>query len=59
MARWSDTTTWGGDILPIEGDAVEVLAGRTLLVDVDSTPTLSFLTVMGSLIFAPETDVNH
>ena len=59
VARWSDTDTWGGDFLPGEGDAVEIPKGRALLVDVDSTPVLSFLTVLGSLIFAPETDKTH
>lgn len=59
VARWSDTDTWGGDFIPGEGDAVEILAGRALLVDVDSTPVLSFITVMGSLIFAPEADKSH
>jgi len=29
------------------------------LVDVDSTPKLSFVVVEGSLIFAPEADENH
>ena len=59
IARWSDEDTWGGDFLPGAGDAVEIPAGRALLVDVDSTPVLSFITVLGSLIFAPETDKTH
>jgi len=59
VARWSDTDTWGGDFIPGEGDAVEIPVGRALLVDVDSTPILSFLTVLGSLIFAPEVDKSH
>lgn len=59
VGLWSDKTTWGGDILPEEGDAIEIPVGRSLLVDVDSTPVLSFLTVMGSLIFAPEDDKSH
>ena len=59
VARWSDTDTWGGDFIPGEGDAVEIPSGRALLVDVDSTPILSFITVLGSLIFAPEEDKTH
>lgn len=59
VARWSDTDTWGGDFIPGYGDAVEIPAGRALLYDVDSTPILSFITVMGSLIFAPEADKTH
>lgn len=59
VARWSDTDTWGGDFIPGYGDAVEIPEGRALLYDVDSTPQLSFITVMGALIFAPETDKTH
>ena len=60
VALWSDTRTWGGDFLPEEGDAIEILPGRSLLVDVDSTPVLSFLVVQGSLIFEPhESDKTH
>ena len=59
VARWSNTQTWGGDFPPEEGDAVEIPEGRTLLVDVDSTPVLSFITVLGTLIFAPEVDKTH
>jgi hypothetical protein len=59
VKRWSDVETWGFDVPPLEGEAVSIPAGMHLLVDVDSTPVLSFLTVEGSLIFAPETDPNH
>lgn len=57
---WSDYATWGGDIPPQEGEAVTIGTGRHLLVDVDSTPVLSFIVVEGSLIFAPnENDEDH
>ena len=56
---WSDTTTWGGEFAPIEGDMVYVPPGLHLLVDVDSTPVLSAVLVEGSLIFAPDADPNH
>jgi hypothetical protein len=59
VKRWSDVETWGFDAPPLEGEAVSIPAGMHLLVDVDSTPVLSFLTVEGSLIFAPEADPNH
>lgn len=59
VARWSDELTWAGDYLPDEGDAVEIPAGRALLVDVDVVPQLSFVSVLGSLIFAPDANKNH
>ena len=46
-------------MIPQEGDNVEILEGRTILFDVDSTPKLSFITVLGTLIFAPEKDKTH
>ena len=50
VQRWSDTQTWGG-FAPVEGDAVNIPKGMHLLVDVPSTPVLSFVLVEGSLIF--------
>lgn len=51
--RWSDPATWGGDIPPIDGDAVYVPVGMVLLVD-QSTPNLKTIIVEGSIIFADE-----
>ena len=48
VGLWSRTDTWGGDTIPVEGDAVSIPEGRTLLVDVDSTPILSAVIVEGS-----------
>ena len=59
VKRWSDPETWGNDAPPLEGEAVYIPSGMHLLVDVDHTPVLSFLTIEGSLIFAPEEDENH
>ena len=42
---WSEPSTWGGDAPPAYGEAVEIPKGRSLLVDVDSVPQLSFLLV--------------
>ena len=56
---WSDTTTWGNDAPPQFGEAVVIPKGRTLLVDVDKVPELSFVLVEGALIFAPNVDPNH
>ena len=59
VAKWSDPESWDGLTLPEEGDAISIIAGRNLLVDVDSTPVLSFIVVEGSLIFAPDADTTH
>lgn len=54
---WSDTRTWGGEFLPMEGDSISIPYGLNLLVDVDSTPLLNAIIVEGSLIFPPD-DLN-
>ena len=59
VSKWSDPETWGGDLPPQEGEAVQVPKGQHLLFDIDSSPKLSFLNVEGSLIFPPKSDMNH
>ena len=59
ISRWSDKMTWGNDIPPLEGEAVNIPSGRQLLVDVPSTPLLAYVLVEGSLIFPPHNDPNH
>ena len=59
VSRWSDSQTWGYDLSPRVGEAVNIPKGLHLLVDIDSSPVLSFLNVEGSLIFAPESDSTH
>lgn len=51
VSRWSDKETWGNDIPPLEGEAVEIPSGQHLLVDVQNVPQLEFVLVYGSLIF--------
>lgn len=51
VSRWSDKETWGNDIPPLEGEAVEIPSGQHLLVDVLVVPQLEFVVVQGSLIF--------
>lgn len=52
--------TWGGDLPPQTGEAIQVPKGQHLLFDIDTGPKLSFLNVEGSLIFAPHaSDANH
>ena len=59
VSRWSDSETWGGDLSPQEGEAIDIPKGQHLLFDLDSSPLLSFVSVQGSLIFAPDSDSNH
>jgi hypothetical protein len=56
VSRYSEDQTWGYNIQPIAGDAIEIPRGMHLLVDVPRTPELSFITVEGSLIFEPDSD---
>ena len=57
VSRWSDKETWGNDIPPLEGEAVEIPSGQHLLVDMN-VPKLAFVVVYGSLIF-PSNDVDQ
>lgn len=59
VSRWSDDQTWGFDISPQDGDAVDIPKGLHLLVDIDTSPILSFVNVEGSLIFASDSDPTH
>lgn len=59
VSRWTDSQTWGFDIPPIEGDAIDIPMGLHLLVDIDATPRLSFINVEGSLILPPDADPTH
>ena len=59
VSRWSDSQTWGYDLSPQTGEAVNIPKGLHLLFDIDSSPILSFINVEGSFIFAPDSDSNH
>lgn len=56
---WSDTDTWGNDMIPQLGEAVHVPRDAVIIMDVDTTPALSLITVEGSLIIPPDADPNH
>lgn len=58
-SRWSDAQTWGYDLAPQDGEAVNIPKGLHLLFDIDVGPKLSFVNVEGSLIFPPDADPNH
>lgn len=38
VSYWSEPATWGNDAPPQFGEAIEIPAGRSLLVDVDTVP---------------------
>ena len=38
VSRWSDSQTWGYDLSPQEGEAVNIPKGLHLLFDIDSSP---------------------
>jgi len=59
ISRWSDAQTWGYDVAPVEGDAVNIPKGLHLLFDIDVGPKLSFVNVEGSLLFPSDPDPNH
>jgi len=60
VSYWSNPLTWGNDAPPQFGEAISIPAGRSLLVDVNSVPQLSFVLVEGALLFAPHpTDPTH
>jgi hypothetical protein len=59
VSLWSHETTWGGEFAPMHMESVYVPSGFNLLVDVDSTPELNAVVVLGSLIFAPDTNPDH
>ena len=50
---WSRRSTWGGNTPPVEGDAVFIPAGTTVVLDV-SPPRLSLLVVEGNLMLDPD-----
>jgi hypothetical protein len=59
VSLWSHETTWGGEFAPMHMESVYVPSGFNLLVDVDSTPELNAVVVMGSIIFAPDANPDH
>lgn len=54
VSLWSLPSTWGNDLPPQDGEAVQVPKGQHLLFNIDKGPKLSFLNVEGSLIFPPD-----
>lgn len=60
VSLYSEPTTWGGDIPPLDGESISIPKGQHLLIDVDSTAKLNAVIVEGSIIFPPhESDPTH
>jgi len=60
VSLWSQTSTWGGQFAPVDGESVAVPKGLNLLVDIDTSPMLNMVLVDGgSIIFPSESDPNH
>jgi hypothetical protein len=47
---WSDPATWGGT-LPVDGQDVEIPAGRNIVFNLAMSPKLNMLKVIGCLSF--------
>jgi hypothetical protein len=57
VLKWSNPTTWGTDIPPVDNDLVYVPLGTTLLVD-QNTPVLEGIAVQGgTLVFSDDLDL--
>src|SRR5205085_4571800 len=54
--RWSSADTWEGKSVPAPGSSVEVLAGHTVVYDVQSDRPLRMVRVLGMLSFARDRD---
>jgi hypothetical protein len=54
--RWSDRSTWGGEVPPRKGESVHIPAGKNILLDM-SPPELVLLTVEGMLVFEDVKDL--
>jgi hypothetical protein len=48
--KWSDESTWGGEVPPRKGESVFITKGNNILLDM-SPPELKLLTIEGMLVF--------
>lgn len=53
MSLWSESSTWGGQFAPVDGESVVVPKGLNLLVDIDHSPILNLVLVDGGSIVFP------
>ena len=60
MSLWSESSTWGGQFAPVDGESVVVPKGLNLLVDIDHSPMLNMVLVDGgSIVFPSDYDPQH
>lgn len=55
-ALWSEESTWGELLPPVDGESVVVPDGLCLLVDVKNSPKINLLTVNGGALIFPSHD---
>ena len=53
---WSDNSTWGQLLPPIDGESVAVPRGLCLLVDIQHSPKLRLVSVDGGALIFPSKD---
>ena len=53
---WSDDSTWGQLLPPIDGESVSVPSGLCLLVDIQHSPKLRLVSVDGGALIFPSND---
>jgi len=49
--RWSDSSTWGGEAPPREGDSVYIPPGQNILMDVKTPKLYAVIIEKSRLIF--------
>jgi hypothetical protein len=55
---WSEESTWGDLLPPVDGESVAVPSGRCLLVDIQHTPKLKLVQVDGGALIFPSNDAD-
>jgi cell migration-inducing and hyaluronan-binding protein len=55
---WSDADNWPNQIVPEEGDSVEILAEWKMLLDIEDPPKYHTIHVNGVLKFSDEIDIH-
>ena len=55
---WSEASTWGDILPPVDGESVAVPNGLCLLVDIQNTPKLRLVVVDGGALIFPSNDAD-
>jgi len=56
VRNWSDASNWPNEVVPQEGDDVEIPSGWNMTFDIAETPILNSLTINGYLFFSDDQD---